>query len=95
MFEFNSTNKELANGTLSWLTHTPMKYDPSKTESVKVYLGGQLRRTSANQWKGRVMQTIKSPKPKMVAGDPVRSAESAYLGAMEALIKYLERKAKK
>ena len=85
----NSTDKEEKNGTLSFSSDQPNMRGAEKRTGgtdIKVYLGGQIRSQTGSSFSNRSMTRIKSPKPKMVAGDPVKSAVSAYKGALVAVL---------
>lgn len=96
---FNSTAKELANGTLSFSSDVGSVLNPTASQqgdTIKVYLGGQIRQQSKGMFKSRSITRVPSPKPKMVAGDPVKSAVQAYKGALEAVrVRYDKIKAMK
>ena len=86
--EFNSTPKELANGTLSFLSDQPNmrgSSDKDGKSTIKVYLGGQIRSETSSYYKVRSITRIKSPKPAMVAGDPVKSAVKTYKNSLKAV----------
>lgn len=94
---FNSTPGELRNGTLSFKSSQPNERGAgAKTGTqIKVYLGGQIRSQTMTPYKERSITRIKSPKPRMVAGDPVASAVSAYKGALKAVAERYDRIAAK
>lgn len=86
--KFNSTAKELANGTLSFESDQPNMRGGRNHEGksiIKVYLGGQIRSQTNSYFKNRSITRIKSPKPAMVAGDPVKSAVKTYKNALAAV----------
>jgi hypothetical protein len=86
LMPFISTPKELANGTLSFQSDLGSVMNPdSDQETVKVYLGGQIRSQSRSRHTRRAITRVPSPKPHMVAGDPVKSAIETYKGALVAV----------
>jgi hypothetical protein len=94
---FNSTPGELKNGTLSFKSDQANAGGAGKVggTTIKVYLGGQIRSQTKTPYKERSITRIKSPKPKMVAGDPVASAVKAYQGALQAVADRYDRIASK
>lgn len=98
---FNSTAKELANGTLSFKSDQPNMRGGKNKEggsTVKVYLGGQIRSETSSSFKARSITRIKSPKPHVIAGDPVKSAIETYKLSLKAVVdrynKILDKKTK-
>lgn len=92
MMKFNSTKKELQNGTLSWDASTP-----DDTLVIKVYPSGQVRKhTGPGGYFGddtRLFQ-VRSPKPTVVLGDVHKSLVKTYQKAIKAAIQHVKSKTK-
>ena len=90
---YNATKKEEANGTVS--------FQQDGFEGVyNIYANGQIRTyNGAGNWLGADPKTritrLKSPKPKLVAGDPVKSILSTYVQAMEEVLSKFAKKTAK
>jgi hypothetical protein len=84
--KFNSTARELANGTIS--------FSSAFGSDLKVYLGGQLRAQSTEMGGNRLTR-LKSPKPQVIEDDLIGTAVLNYKDAMKALLKVIEFRQKK
>ena len=87
--KFNSTPKELTNGTLSFKSDQGNMRGAADKEggsTIKVYLGGQIRSVTSSMYRDKSITLLKTPKPKMVAGDPVKSALAAYKSSLVAVL---------
>ena len=77
------------NGTLAFKVNRKYTYT-GKVSTVRagynVYANGQIRCTSESMWGKEMMAPLKSPKPRMKAGDPVGSIVMIITAAMEELL---------
>jgi hypothetical protein len=77
------------NGTLSFKVNRKWTYG-GQTRTARtgynVYANGQIRCTSENMWGKEMMAPLKSPKPRVKAGDPVGSIVMIMTAAMEELL---------
>ena len=89
---YNATKKEEANGTLSFA-------QAGFKDIYNIYANGQIRTyNSSGNWLGVDPKTritrLKSPKPKLVAGDAVKSIISTYTQALEEVLAKFKKKSK-
>lgn len=90
---YSTSKKEEANGTLSFLQN-------GFKDVYNIYANGQIRTYNGDgNWLGADPKTrvtrLKSPKPKLVAGDPAKSILTTYVQAMEEVLsKFAKKKAK-
>jgi hypothetical protein len=97
--EFNSTDRELQNGTLSFKQN--IKYSNGKDTNdnyvYKIYGNGQIRQQSnPNYFTGKIVPyRLKSPKPKIVAGNPLKTMVSLWENALKEVINKFEKKLNK
>lgn len=81
-----SQRKE-ANGTFNF--RITRSYPDGKTAkgTYQVYANGQIRSTGFSQpWRDGAQTKLVSPKPRMVAGDPVASLVKTYTAALKELL---------
>ena len=101
---FVSTKQELANGTLAFKQKIGQKSKAGEDKEDKyvynIYTNGQIRQyPDMKIWSGKNPKTtvtrLKSPKPKLVAGDPVKSIVATYEQAVAEVLKKYAAKVQK
>lgn len=74
--------QQVANGTFVFSKPHAKEYPAQYI----VYANGQIRSASRNRWGNVVPTRLKTPKPRLVAGDPVASLVKIYDGAFKELV---------
>ena len=86
---FKSTPRQLENGTFVF-----SKPDAKNDDQYLVYANGLIRSSAKGNW-GEIRPTrLKSPKPRLVAGDPIGSLINIYNGAFTELVSKVKKASK-
>jgi hypothetical protein len=87
-----STDAERANGTFSF-----KKPGATHEDVYTVYANGQIRTSAKTSWMNgeRRPSRLKAPKPRLVAGDAVKSLVKIYDGAFKEVVSKMAERAKR